>query len=60
MTVYGNVEINGWRAMRATAVDNQERGIRSLMKERPDLSRDDAEGLFKARDFACRMELGAK
>jgi hypothetical protein len=59
-TEYGNVEINGWRAMRATAIDNQERGTRLLMRERPDLSHDEAEALFKARDFARRMELGPK
>jgi type IV secretion system protein VirB6 len=55
---YGNVEINGWRAMRATAIDNQERGTRLLMRERPDLFHDEAEALFKAR--ARRMEFGPK
>lgn len=59
-TEYGTDEINGWRAMRATAIDNREYGIRRTMKEHPEYAREYAEEFFDAKELVRRMELGSK
>jgi len=59
-TEFGTDEFNGWRAMRATAIDNCEYGIRRMMKEHPEYAREQAEEIFDAKELVRRMELGSK